>query len=156
MRIEGIYRPYHQTLQRLLTDMVNQFGAAILVDCHSMPRLSRSGDRTPPDIVLGDRYGTSCAAPVIEQVEAVFAGAGLKVARNRPYAGGHITRVYGRPQYGVHTVQIEISRHLYMNEASLRPGPDFAAIHQVITRLIATLVQLDIVGLTRNFADAAE
>lgn len=156
MRIEGIYRPYHQTLQRLLTETVNQFGTAILVDCHSMPQLSRSGDRTPPDIVLGDRYGTSCAAYVIDQIEAVFAAAGFKVARNRPYAGGHITRVYGRPQYGINTVQIEISRHLYMNEATMKPNKDYAAVQQIVTGLIASLIQLDTTDLKRNYADAAE
>ena len=62
MRIEGIYQPYHATLQRLLTEAYAAFGVAVLIDCHSMPRLARSGDRLAPDIVLGDRYGTTCAA----------------------------------------------------------------------------------------------
>ncbi|MEP7240685.1 MAG: N-formylglutamate amidohydrolase, partial [Devosia sp.] len=90
MRIEGIYLPYHATLQRLLTDALGSFGGAILIDCHSMPRIARAGDRLAPDIVLGDRYGTSCAQPIIDLAEMVFAGAGLRVARNRPYAGGFI------------------------------------------------------------------
>lgn len=156
MRIEGIYQPYHATLQKLLSTTLSAFGVAVLVDCHSMPRLTRSGDRTPPDVVLGDRYGTSCAPAIVDMVETVFASAGLKVARNRPYAGGYTTRSYGKPQYGVHALQIEISRHLYMNEVTLTPNTDFAAIQQLITRLISTLVQLDIVGLARANAEAAE
>jgi len=146
MRIDGIYKPYHATLQKLLGDTVGQFGTALLIDCHSMPRLSRSGDRTPPDVVLGDRYGTTCAPAVVDLVEAVFAGAGLKVARNRPYAGGHTTRVYGRPQHGIHALQIEISRHLYMNEVTLAPHAGFETIRVIAERLIATLASFDIAG----------
>lgn len=156
MRIEGIYRPYHDTLQKLLTETVTQFGIALLVDCHSMPKLTRVGDRTPPDIVLGDRYGTSCAPAIIDLAETVFAGAGLKVARNRPYAGGHTTRVYGRPQYGVHALQVEISRHLYLNETTLVRNADFNAILQVVSQLITALMQLDFSSLTREFPKAAE
>src|SRR5689334_15379715 len=85
MRIEGIYHPYHATLQRLLTDAIAAYGLAVLVDCHSMPRIARSGDRAAPDVVLGDRYGTTCASGIVDLVEMVFAGAGLRVARNRPY-----------------------------------------------------------------------
>src|SRR5688500_6517711 len=66
MRIEGIYQPYHATLQTLLSDAITQFGLAVLVDCHSMPRLSRSGDRLAPDVVLGDRYGTTCAPALVD------------------------------------------------------------------------------------------
>lgn len=156
MRIEGIYRPYHLTLQKLLSESVSRFGVALLVDCHSMPRLSRSGDRAPPDIVLGDRYGTSCAPAIIDTAEVIFTGAGLKVARNRPYAGGHITRTYGKPQHNVHSLQIEISRHLYMNEVTLTRSENFAAIQQIATQLISALIQLDLVSPVTKLADAAE
>ena len=149
MRIEGIYQPYHATLQRLLSEAMASFGVAILIDCHSMPRLSRSGDRPAPDVVLGDRYGTACAAGIIDLVETVFAGAGLKVARNRPYAGGFCTRAYGRPQHGVHAVQIEISRHLYMNEVTLAKHDGFAAMRQIADRLTLALLGLNIETLVR-------
>ena len=86
------------------------FGFGVLIDCHSMPRLSRSGDRLAPDIVLGDRYGTTCSPALADLVEMVFAGAGLRVARNRPYAGGFCTRSYGRPQHGVHAIQMELAQ----------------------------------------------
>jgi N-formylglutamate amidohydrolase len=136
MRIEGIYKPYHQTLQRLLGESLSRFGVAVLVDCHSMPRLNRGGDRAGPDVVLGDRYGSACAAPLIEKADAILSGAGLKVARNRPYAGGHNTRTYGRPEHGLHALQIEISRHLYMDEANMRVHEGFEALKATIGVLI--------------------
>ena len=144
MRIEGIYQPYHATLQRLLSEAYAAFGVAVLVDCHSMPRLARTGDRLGPDIVLGDRYGTTCAPILMDLAEMVFAGAGLRVARNRPYAGGFATRTYGRPQHGVHALQVEISRHLYMNEVTLEKNDGFTAIKQLTERLIAVLIGLDL------------
>jgi N-formylglutamate amidohydrolase len=143
MRIEGIYQPYHATLQKLLSESLSAFGAAVLIDCHSMPRLSRSGDRLAPDIVLGDRYGTTCANSLVDLAEMVFSGAGLRVARNRPYAGGFCTRTYGRPQHGVHALQIEVSRHLYMNEVTLEKNEGFAAMRQLIERLLIALISYD-------------
>ncbi|MBL8592797.1 MAG: N-formylglutamate amidohydrolase [Devosia sp.] len=148
MRIEGIYQPYHATMQRLLTEAYGAFGVAVLIDCHSMPRLSRSGDRLGPDVVLGDRYGTTCAPILADLAEMVFAGAGLRVARNRPYAGGFCTRTYGRPQHGVHALQIELSRHLYMNEVTLEKNAGFGAMQQLVDRLVATLVGLDFAMLS--------
>lgn len=144
MRIEGIYIPYHATLQRLLTDAAQAFGVAVLIDCHSMPRISRSGDRLAPDIVLGDRYGTTCGTGLIDLAEMVFAGAGLRVARNRPYAGGFIARTYGRPQHGIHALQVEISRHLYMNEVTLEKNDGFNAMRQLLERLTLTLIGYDL------------
>lgn len=143
MRIEGIYQPYHATLQRLLSEAHVAFGLAVLIDCHSMPRLARAGDRLGPDIVLGDRYGTTCAPILIDLAEMVFTAAGLRVARNRPYAGGFATRSYGRPRHGVHALQIEVSRHLYMNEVTLEKSSDFSAVRQLIDRLLIALVGLD-------------
>src|SRR5690349_13662184 len=144
MRIEGIYHPYHAALQNLLTEAATSFGVSVLIDCHSMPRLGRHGERATPDIVLGDRYGTTCSPALIDLVETGFIAAGLKVARNRPYAGGFCTRAYGRPQHGVHALQIEVSRHLYMNEATLEKSSDFGAVRQLVDRLVATLIGLDL------------
>jgi len=143
MRIEGIYQPYHATLQKLLGEALSSFGAAVLIDCHSMPRLARSGDRLAPDVVLGDRYGTTCATSLVDLCEMVFSGAGLRVARNRPYAGGFVTRTYGRPQHGIHALQIEVSRHLYMNEVTLEKNEGFPAMRQLIERLLVALVGYD-------------
>jgi N-formylglutamate amidohydrolase len=80
---------------------------------------------------------------LVDLAEAVFTGAGLKVARNRPYAGGFSTRTYGRPQHGVHALQIELSRHLYMNEVTLEKNEGFGAIRQLVDRLVVTLTGLD-------------
>jgi N-formylglutamate amidohydrolase len=159
MRIEGIYIPYHATLQKLLSDALAAFGVAVLIDCHSMPRIARSGDRLGPDIVLGDRYGTTCAAGLIDLAEMVFAGAGLRVARNRPYAGGFIARTYGRPQHGIHALQIEISRHLYMNEVTLERNDGFNAVKQLTDRLALALIGYDtslLAGPLHQPARAAE
>jgi N-formylglutamate amidohydrolase len=147
MRIEGIYHPYHQTLQKLLAESLNAFGMALLVDCHSMPRLARSTDKAAPDIVLGDRYGTTCAPAIVDLVETIFTSAGLKVARNRPYAGGYCTRSYGRPQYGVHAIQIEVSRHLYMNEATMTRNDGFPGMREIVERVIFALIGLERTGL---------
>lgn len=149
MRIEGIYQPYHLTLQKLLSEAMAAFGVAVLIDCHSMPHLTRSGDRLAPDVVLGDRYGTTCTGGVIDLAEMVFSGAGLRVARNRPYAGGFVTRTYGRPQQGIHALQIEVSRHLYMNEVTLEKSAGFAAMRQVVEQLVLALIALDVRALSR-------
>src|SRR3974390_3045075 len=86
-RIEILYKPYHRALRRLVTRVHRDFGTAVLVDCHSMP--STTGNREEPpraDVVLGDRYGTSCVPPVSETIEIVLRDHGLTVSRNRPYA----------------------------------------------------------------------
>ena len=150
MRIEGIYHPYHAALQKLLSEALGAFGVALLIDCHSMPRITRTSERAAPDIVLGDRYGTTCAPALVDLVETVFTAAGLRVARNRPYAGGFCTRSYGRPQHGVHALQIEISRHLYMNEVTLAKSANFDAIRGIIERLVVALIGLDLVNLVGN------
>ena len=159
MRIEGIYIPYHATLQRLLTDAAASHGVAVLIDCHSMPRIARTGDRLAPDIVLGDRYGTTCSSALVDLAEMVFAGAGLRVARNRPYAGGFIARTYGRPQHNIHALQVEISRHLYMNETTLERNDGFSAVRQLMERLTLALIgyDLSLLGQPRHLrAKAAE
>src|SRR5881398_983564 len=116
-RIEGLYKPYHRALRRVFTRIHRDFGAAILIDCHSMPSSAGSKDERPrADVVLGDRYGTSCVALVAETVEATLRGQGYSVSRNKPYAGGFITEHYGNPAAGLHAIQIEINRALYMDE----------------------------------------
>ncbi|MCY1562460.1 N-formylglutamate deformylase [compost metagenome] len=84
---------------------------------------------------------------LVDLVETIFTSAGLKVARNRPYAGGFVTRTYGRPQHGVHAIQIEISRHLYMNEVTLNRHDGFEAMRAIVERLTFALIGLDLVAL---------
>jgi N-formylglutamate amidohydrolase len=142
-RIERLYKPYHRALRELLTRARRQFGAAILVDCHSMPsRGSPREDRPRADIVLGDRYGASCAPAVTDIVEAVLRELGFAVARNRPYAGGYITEHYGTPAAGVHAIQIEVNRSLYMDETAHAPLDGFAAVAADLSRVVAAVVAI--------------
>jgi N-formylglutamate amidohydrolase len=86
----------------------------------------------------------------MDTIEMVFTSAGLRVVRNRPYAGGFATRCYGRPQHGLHAVQIEISRHLYMNEATLAKNENFEFVRHLAEQLIFALLRLDPMALGRN------
>lgn len=128
-RIERLYKPYHRALRGLLTRVHEQFGIAFLVDCHSMPSASLARETGPrPDIVLGDRYGTSCHPLLTDVLEQALRDRGYRVARNRPYAGGFITEHYGNPASGRHAIQIELDRGLYMDEARLAPAAGFETI----------------------------
>ncbi len=128
-RIEGLYKPYHRALRRLFTRVHRDFGAAVLIDCHSMPSTAGSKDERPrADVVLGDRYGTSCVTPVAETIEQILRGLGYSVSRNKPYAGGFITEHYGNPAAGLHAIQLEINRALYMDERRFERSPSFAGV----------------------------
>ena len=128
-RIEYLYKPYHRSLRRLLARMQREFGCAILVDCHSMPSSAGPRDeRTRPDVVLGDRYGTSCFSIISETIEATLRSLGYSVSRNKPYAGGFITEHYGNPASGLHSIQFEINRALYMDERRLLPARTFSQV----------------------------
>jgi N-formylglutamate amidohydrolase len=142
-RLARYWRPYHLQLRKLMFDTTDRFGQAVLLDCHSMPHEAitphgRPGHLTP-DIVLGDRFGTTASSDVVTQVENAFKSAGLRVARNTPFAGAYIAQTYGRPAKGQHVVQIEIDRALYLDEARVEPRPDFAAFQALITAVIAQI-----------------
>ena len=126
LRIERFYKPYHALLESLLTETTETFGVAVLVDCHSMPSTVRgASSRGRPDIILGDRYGTSCCRELTEFASRFLSGLGYAVSRNKPYAGGFITENYGQPQLGCHALQVEVNRALYMNERSLEANEGF-------------------------------
>ena len=128
-RIETIYKPYHASLSGLIDGVRDMFGATVLVDCHSMPSSGMSREeRQRADIVLGDRYGTSCSPVLTDVAEVTLRGLGFSVARNRPYAGGYITEHYGVPAAGVHALQIEINRALYMDEKTHERTAGFAVL----------------------------
>jgi N-formylglutamate amidohydrolase len=141
-RIETIYKPYHAVLRRLLAETHVRFGWAVLVDCHSMPSACRGADpRHRADIILGDRYGTSCSPGLIETAESLLRDLGFSVAVNKPYAGGFITEHYGRPASNLNAFQIEISRGLYMNERTLKPNAGFAATRQAMSQFSRGLIE---------------
>jgi N-formylglutamate amidohydrolase len=128
-RIEGLYKPYHRALRRLMTRVHGEFGAAILVDCHSMPSSAGNREERPrADVVLGDRYGTSCTGIVGDVLERSFRELGYTVGRNKPYAGGFITEHYGNPAAGLHAVQLEVNRALYMDERRFERVASFAQL----------------------------
>jgi N-formylglutamate amidohydrolase len=147
-RIEALYKPYHAMLRGLMERAQERFGVAILVDCHSMPSssarepsLAGRGDKRRLDFVIGDRYGASAAPGLVEGVEERLRARGHQIQRNRPYAGGFITEHFGRPAAGWHAIQIEVSRGLYMDEATLEKGPRFAAIAADLAEVAAGLAQ---------------
>jgi N-formylglutamate amidohydrolase len=140
-RVEQIYRPYHECLKRLVGATHARFGNAVLIDCHSMPasvRLGESGVR--PDFIVGDRFGVACSPALTEAAIAILSALGYTVAHNKPYAGGFITEHYGRPARGLHALQIEINRGLYMNERTLERTNGFSALAEDLTRFSAALM----------------
>lgn len=136
-RIVAVHRPYHALLESLVAETKEQFGCAVLVDCHSMPNNARGAHA--PDIVLGDRYGASCHPSVTALAEATLRRLGYRVARNTPFAGGHTTQTYGRPTAGVHALQIEISRGLYLDERTLERTNGYTRVRADMTRLAEAL-----------------
>ena len=142
-RIENIYRPYHITLRGLMAKSAVKFGYSVLVDCHSMPSSGFKQDEgNRPEIIVGDRYGTSCDGEISREIIRRFSDLGYNVTRNKPYAGGFITEHYGRPLKGLHAVQIEINRSLYMNEKTLQPNGGFEILANDIRTVMAHLVSL--------------
>jgi N-formylglutamate amidohydrolase len=142
-RIERWYRPYHAALDAELDRCHRAFGAVWLIDCHSMPAVGdeRADDpgRERPDFVLGDRDGTTCAPEFTAFVAATLAGMGYRVAVNDPYKGVEIVRRHGRPAQNRHSLQIEVKRTLYMDEATLLPNAGYARLEADLGRLVAAV-----------------
>ncbi len=142
-RVRTCWQPFHDALGELIAATRAEFGLCLLIDCHSMPshgHTARSGVRAA-DFILGDAHGTACAPRATRLVESLLIGLGYTVRRNDPYAGGYITRHYGRPREGVHVLQIEIARDIYMDEGRIERLPGFPAVQQRITRFIAGLAE---------------
>ncbi len=155
-RIEGLYKPYHRSLRRLFTRLHREFGAAMLIDCHSMPSTAGQKDERPrPEFVLGDRYGTSCVGVVCETAEKTLRTLGYTVSRNKPYAGGFITEHYGNPGAGLHVIQLEINRALYMDERRRERIPTFARLAADLETMAQRLSEIPLEEL-RPYRAAAE
>lgn len=129
-RVERLYMPYHRTLENTLNTLRGSYDFAVLVDCHSMPSTAADDNRPRPDIVLGDRYGTSCSALIANAAQTLLEKLGYTVRRNTPYAGGFITERYGLPARGLHTLQIEVNRGLYMDETAMKRSSGFAQLQR--------------------------
>jgi len=144
-RIARWWRPYHDTLQHLVDDTVAAFGEAILIDCHSMPHeaLENLGNAASrPDVVLGDRFGAAAASHVVDRIEQAFRDAGLRVARNMPFAGAYVTQHYGRPSRHCHAVQVEIDRALYMDEKTITPAAGFHTFRATIADVVGAIADI--------------
>ena len=139
-RIECLHRPYHEALAGLIDRARQRFGYVILLDCHSMPssQMARVSDARP-DFVIGDRFGTSCDVGLSRYVKGALQAMGYGVQMNRPYAGGYITEHYGRPRRGVHAMQIEINRALYLDEKVLTKTSGFQVLQRDLKALMEKL-----------------
>ena len=152
-RVARFYHPYHGALKELIEATAARFGHCILIDSHSMPSAGsaerdRAGRRV--DLVLGDCFGSACAPVVIDTAERLLRSKGYTINRNTPYAGGFTTRHYGRPRTGVHALQIEINRDLYMDEATLDRLPFLSVLAEHMAELLATLGRIDGNALRRR------
>ena len=155
-RIEQLYKPYHRALRRLINKAHRAFGTVIVVDCHSMPSVGVSREEPRrPDVVIGDRYGTSCAPVLADTVEETMSRLGYSVGRNKPYAGGFITEHYGNPASGLHVVQLELNRAVYMDERRREKGPRFAQVAADFATLADVLANMPL-GNFGPFQAAAE
>src|ERR1700759_608750 len=155
-RIEALNKPYHRALRRLINKAHQAFGSVILVDCHSMPSIGISRDEPRrPDVVIGDRYGTSCAPRLPDTVEEIMASLGYSIGRNKPYAGGFITEHYGNPASGLHSIQLELNRAIYMDERRRERGPRFAQVVADFSALADALAAIPLTDLG-PFQAAAE
>ena len=143
-RLLRLYKPYHAALAGLVEETRAHFGAAVVIDCHSMPSAAAA-----PDIVLGDRYGASAAPMLTRHADAAFQRHGFSVARNAPYAGGHTTLLHGRRDRDSHALQIEINRTLYLDEERIVRGPRFADVHARLTAALTELVAIELHVLRR-------
>lgn len=146
-RIERYYRPYHHALESQIASTRQRFGVCLLIDCHSMPSVGRPTDAdtgtSRVDIVLGDAHGSACGGHIVDAIAGMLIELDFKVRYNDPYAGGFTTRHYGRPDEGVHTLQIEINRALYMDEIAITRAPAMAGLVAKIERAILAIVGLD-------------
>ena len=155
-RIEALYKPYHRALRRLINKAHQAFGVVVVVDCHSMPSIGVSRDEPRrPDLVIGDRYGTSCAPVLPDMVEDTMHELGYSIGRNKPYAGGFITEHYGNPASGLHTVQVELNRSVYMDERRRERGPRFEQVAKDFAILADALAAIPL-GELGPFQAAAE
>jgi N-formylglutamate amidohydrolase len=148
-RIGEVHRPYHAAVAGLLDGLVAAHGDAILLDCHSMPPRRDC----PADLVIGDRHGSTAAAWLSAEAARLTRKVGFRVALNDPYAGGAIVARHGRPDDGIHALQLEINRAAYLEKDGRNAGVGFDRIAMLIEALASGLGQAII---DRQLSEAAE
>lgn len=142
-RIATDHRPYHDALAALLERTRARFGVAVLLDVHSMPPIAGSAAR----VVIGDRFGRAAAQRFVRRLEETTRGHGIAYAVNTPYAGGHILERHADPHGGVHAIQLEIDRALYLDRALDAPGPGMPAVVRLLRAIIDGLTDEAFAGL---------
>lgn len=154
-RVENIHQPYHAAMARALEKLRDRWGAALLIDLHSMPPLGpKRGTSAAPDFVVGDRFGASSAAGLSAATFEYFAAAGVSAAHNRPYAGGYGLDRHAAPARGLHAIQVEVCRSTYLDADLSQPGPGMSEVSAVLVGLVRRLAE-EIAG-TARLAQAAE
>ncbi|RVQ68916.1 N-formylglutamate amidohydrolase [Croceicoccus ponticola] len=142
-RIAAIHAPYHDTLARVLAEIREIWGAALLVDMHSMPDLPHgAAGITPATHVIGDRFGASCGRDVVAAAMGALDRAGAACAYNRPYAGGYVLDRHGKPRSGIHAVQVEIARSLYLDEALEQPGNGVERQAKIVAEMVKAMAAM--------------
>ena len=150
-----MHRPYHAALARGLEALRDRWGAALLIDLHSMPPLGpKRGADAAPDFVLGDRFGASCDGALSAAAFDHLSQGGRRAAHNRPYAGGYVLDRHAAPGRGLHALQVEMCRSAYLEAQMHEPGPGFAAVVRVLTGLVRRMAEELAAG--RSLPQAAE
>lgn len=153
-RLDGTHEPYHRALAVALAAARREFGQAILIDCHSMPALPRDAAGRAADMVVGDRFGRSAGDDIVDSAMMAGVEQGLQAVRNTPYAGGYTLDRHGNRRAGIHAIQIEFSRTLYLDEGG-RPDPaGLDRCRSLLTRIAARLTAL--ISRQTGFPIAAE
>ncbi|MEW9856288.1 N-formylglutamate amidohydrolase [Novosphingobium sp. M1R2S20] len=138
-RVGGIHEPYHAQLAAMLTSIRERWGAALLIDLHSMPPLPSVAGQPPAQFVIGDRFGASSHGSLVGGAFAYLAERGVRAAHNRPYAGGYVLERHASPAQGVHAIQIEVDRTSYLDSRLAEPGPGFDTTVDVLIGLVRCL-----------------
>jgi N-formylglutamate amidohydrolase len=133
-RIEDDHRPYHRALTSALAAARERFGVAVLLDVHSMPPIGPAD--SAPRIVLGDRFGRSAAGRYLGRIEGVARAHGVVCAINAPYSGGHILERHADPKRGLHAIQLEFDRTLYLDAGLDQPGPGLGRTARLLRAII--------------------
>ena len=134
-RLDQAHRPYHQAVEEQLALLVDRFGCALLLDCHSMPPPPAG----IPPIVFGDGRGRTADAWLSAEAMAIAGRCGFASGLNDPFAGGHVIDRHARPAQGIHALQVEIDRRAYLDEALAAPGPGFDRVTALIDALAVGL-----------------
>jgi N-formylglutamate amidohydrolase len=148
-RLSQAHRPFHEAIEAQLAWLIERFGCALLLDCHSMPP---PAEGVPP-VIFGDCRGRTADGWISAEAVATSGRSGFEAGLNDPFAGGHVIERHGRPSSGVHALQLEIDRRAYLDARLTKPGVGFDRVAALIETLAVELGQA-LIG--RQFATAAE